>query len=53
MDKKFGKLLAQLYDWRQKGDYENLFDYNSESVESLFEPVEEMIALIEKEINLK
>jgi uncharacterized protein (UPF0332 family) len=53
MDKKFGKLLAQLYDWRQKGDYENLFDYNSESVESLFEPVEEMIAEIEKEINIQ
>ena len=24
LDKKYGKLLAQLYDWRQKGDYENL-----------------------------
>ena len=50
LDKKYGKLLTQLYDWRQKGDYENLFDYNAETVESLFEPVVEMITQIEKEI---
>jgi len=50
LDKKFGQLLAQLYDWRQKGDYENLFDFDSESVESLFEPVMEMISRIEEEM---
>ena len=26
-DKKYGKLLSELFDWRQKGDYENIFDY--------------------------
>lgn len=46
IDKKYGRLLAKLYDWRQKGDYDNIFDYNSNSVEPLFEPVEEMINLI-------
>jgi len=51
IDKKYGKLLAQLYDWRQKGDYENMFDYDAESVELLFDPVVEMITMIEKEIN--
>ncbi len=50
-DKKYGKLFSELFDWRQKGDYENIFDYNSESVQPLFEPVEEMIKLIEEEIN--
>jgi uncharacterized protein (UPF0332 family) len=30
-DSKYGRLLAKLYDWRQKGDYENIFDYNSDS----------------------
>jgi uncharacterized protein (UPF0332 family) len=50
IDKKYGKLLAQLYDWRQKGDYENIFDYDSESVKQLFTPVLEMIELIDKEI---
>ena len=50
-DKKYGRLLSELFDWRQKGDYENIFDYNSDSVKPLFEPVAEMIDLIEKEIN--
>jgi len=51
MDIKYGKLLAQLYDWRQKGDYDNMFDYDSESVMTLFEPVMEMVIRIEREIN--
>jgi uncharacterized protein (UPF0332 family) len=51
LDIKYGKLLAQLYDWRQKGDYENLFDFDAESVDALFDPVIEMISQIEKEIN--
>jgi len=49
-DKKYGKLLVQLYDWRQKGDYENLFDFTEESVNQLFEPVHEMLKTIEREI---
>ena len=50
-DKKYGKLLSELFDWRQKGDYENIFDYDNASVQPLFKPVREMIELIEKEIN--
>ncbi len=50
-DKKYGKLLSELFDWRQKGDYENIFDYDNESVQPLFKPVIEMIRLIEEEIN--
>ena len=50
LDKKYGKLLVQLYDWRQKGDYENLFDFSEESVNQLFDPVQEMLSTIEKEI---
>ena len=49
-DKKYGKLLSELFDWRQKGDYENIFDYNESSVQPLFKPVDEMIKLIEEEI---
>lgn len=37
-DKKYGRLLSELYDWRQKGDYENLFDFQKQNVEPLFEP---------------
>jgi len=50
-DKKYGKLLSELSDWRQKGDYENIFDYDDDSVQPLFKPIHEMIELIEKEIN--
>lgn len=49
-DKKYGRLLSELFDWRQKGDYENIFDYDDSSVQPLFKPVNEMIKLIEKEI---
>jgi uncharacterized protein (UPF0332 family) len=37
LDKKYGMLLAELYDWRQKGDYDNIFDYDSESVKPMFD----------------
>ena len=50
-DKKYGRLLSELFDWRQKGDYENIFDYDNDSVQPLFKPVNEMIKLIEEEIN--
>jgi len=50
LDKKYGKLLVQLYDWRQQGDYENLFDFSEESVVQLIEPVNEMLHVIDNEI---
>jgi len=50
LDKKFGKLLTELYDWRQKGDYDNIFDYDAESVKPLYELVYEMITEIDKKI---
>ena len=53
IDKKYGQLLSDLFDWRQKGDYENIFDYDEESVMPLIPAVEEMLdvleALIKKE----
>ena len=50
LDKKYGKLLAELYDWRQKGDYESLYEFDSESVLPLFDAVLEMLQAIEKEL---
>ncbi len=50
LDLKYGKLFAQLYDWRQKGDYQNLFEYDSESVMPLFEQVNDMLDQIKSEI---
>ena len=37
-EKKYGQLFSELFDWRQKGDYDNIFDYDKDSVEPLFEP---------------
>lgn len=51
LDIKYGKLYSQLFDWRQKGDYDSIFDYDKESVEPLLGPVKEMIEEIEKKIN--
>jgi uncharacterized protein len=45
-DKKYGQLLSELFDWRQKADYDNIFDYDEKSVLPLFKPVEEMMDLI-------
>jgi uncharacterized protein (UPF0332 family) len=50
LDKKYGPLFAQLFDWRQKGDYESIFEYEQDSVNPSFDPVEEMINVINKEV---
>ena len=34
-----GRLYADLMDWRQKGDYGDMFDFDRKTVEPLFEPV--------------
>lgn len=52
-DKEYGRLFSELLDWRQKGDYDNIFDYDKSSVEPLFGPIEEMIKLIENEVQKK
>lgn len=48
--KEYGKIYSQLFTWRQKGDYDDLFDFDKEKVNSYFEPVLELINLIEKEL---
>jgi len=48
LDKKYGRLLSELFDWRQKGDYENIFDYDNESVKPLFPIVFDMLTEINK-----
>jgi uncharacterized protein (UPF0332 family) len=49
--KKFGKLYSQLFTWRQKGDYDDLYDFNKENVLPYFEPVQKLIEIIESKIN--
>ncbi|MCK4664823.1 MAG: HEPN domain-containing protein [Bacteroidales bacterium] len=51
--KKFGKIYSQLFTWRQKGDYDDLFDFTEERVEPYFEPVLYLIEIIENQLNRK
>ena len=32
IDSKFGKMYSQLFTWRQKGDYDDLFDFHKDKV---------------------
>jgi uncharacterized protein (UPF0332 family) len=48
---ELGRIYSQLFTWRQKGDYADLFDFTEEKVTPYFEPVEKLIQLIE--ISLK
>lgn len=45
--KEFGKLYADLMDWRQKGDYGDMFDFNEETVVPLLIPVKQFLKEIE------
>lgn len=48
--KKYGKIYSQLFSWRQKGDYDDLFDFDEDKVLPYFEPVKELITIIEEHI---
>lgn len=48
LPKEFGKIYSQLFMWRQKGDYDDMFDFDEEKVMSYFEPVKKFIETIEK-----
>lgn len=50
IDIKYGKIYSQLFTWRQKGDYDDLFDFEEAKVIPYLEPVKNMISLIESMI---
>jgi uncharacterized protein (UPF0332 family) len=47
ISKDFGKLYSDLMDWRQKGDYGDMYDFNKDSVEPLLKPVEDFLNQVE------
>jgi len=49
--KEYGKIYSQLFTWRQKEDYDDLFDFDMDKVMPYFAPVKELISLIEKNID--
>jgi len=48
IQKDFGKLYSKLFDWRQKGDYGDLFDFTEEQVLPLIEPTENLLMEIKR-----
>jgi len=50
INRKFGKLYTKLFDYRQKGDYGDLFDYDKETVYPLIELVREFLDEIKKHL---
>ncbi len=51
ISKDLGKIYSQLFTWRQKGDYDDLFYFEKDKVEPYFKPVKELIDIVEKIIN--
>lgn len=48
LPRESGKIYSQLFTWRQKGDYDDLFDFDKEKVLPYFIPVKELIDKIEE-----
>jgi len=46
--KESGKIYSQLFTWRQKGDYADLFDFTEDKVMPYFDPVAKLISLVEQ-----
>jgi uncharacterized protein (UPF0332 family) len=53
ISKDLGKVYSQLFSWRQKGDYDDLFDFSQDKVMPYFAPVEELIVQVEKYLNAR
>lgn len=51
--KQSGKIYSQLFTWRQKGDYDDFFDFDEEKVLPYVKPTSDLIALIEKLLRKK
>ena len=51
VSRDFAKVYGILSDYRHKGDYDDLFDFDKEVVENLLIPVKEYIDIVEKLIN--
>jgi len=44
---------SQLFNWRQKGDYDDFFDFDEFRLKPYFVPVEKVIKTIEEMLSLE
>ncbi len=51
IDKLYGQLFSKLFDYRQKGDYGDLFDYDEIIAMPLIQQVKEFLEVIKRNIN--
>lgn len=51
LDKKYGKLFSKLFDYRQKGDYGDLFDFDEIIVLPLVDQVKDFVSVIKLHLN--
>ncbi len=51
IDKRFGKLYTQLFDFRQKGDYGDMFNFDMETVQPLMILVTEFIQEVKNHLD--
>ncbi len=47
---ELGKAYSDLFDWRQKGDYSDFFDFAKDDVQSIHEPTKRLITAVKKVI---
>lgn len=45
---EFGKMYSDLFDWRQKGDYGDFFDFEEQQVKPYLTPVKDFLNIILK-----
>ena len=53
LSKEDGRLISRLFNMRQSGDYDDLFDWTEEEVQPFFNKTKDFLARIEKLITLK
>lgn len=49
--KNFGKLYSTLADYRQKGDYGDLFDFDEMTVKPLIDEVKKFLEILQEQLN--
>lgn len=53
IEKDLGRVFVQLFDWRQKGDYGDFYNFDKEKTVPLINPVETLLEKVESLINDK
>ena len=53
IQKEYGQLYSDLMDWRQKGDYGDMFDFTKDDIEPLLGPVSDFVNSVKVLIKAK